>query len=78
MHSIHLKDVHIPKGPDLFAFSVGEVVLCCVALFFFLVSWAVGGDEAKNSIGGNYSLVVLTLGILIGAVLGVVTKPKAS
>lgn len=66
MHSIHLKDVHVDQNPNLFAFSVGEVVWSCLGLLFFLVSWAVGGDDFKDSIGGNYSLVILLLGILIG------------
>lgn len=77
MHSIHLKDVHAIQGPNLFAFSVGEVVWSCLGLLFFLVSWAVGGDDFKDSIGGNYSLVILLVGILIGVAFAVLTKPKS-
>lgn len=77
MHSIHLKDVYVAKGPNIFALSVGEVVWCCIALFFFLVSWAVGGDDFKDSIGGNYTLVIVLLGISIGAVLAALTRPKS-
>ena len=77
MHSIHLKDFHVAQGPNLFAFSVGEVVWSCLGLLFFLVSWVVGGDDFKDSIGGNYSLVILLLGILIGVAFAVQTKPKS-
>jgi len=77
MNSIHLEDIHVSKGPNLFAFSVGDVVWCCIGLFFFLVSWAVGGGDFKDSIGGNYSLVILLLGISIGAVLAALTRPKS-
>jgi hypothetical protein len=77
MHAIHLKGVHVAKGPNLFAFSVGEVVWTCLALFFFLVSWAVGGDGFKDSLGGDYTLVILLLGVLIGAVLAALTRPKS-
>jgi hypothetical protein len=78
MHSIHLKDIHVPKGPNLFAFSVGEVVLCCLALVFFLASWGVGGDVMMESIGGAYALVILVVGIVIGAAFMALTRPKSS
>lgn len=38
MHSIHLKDFHLPKDST---FSAGQVVSGCVAVFFFVVSWAI-------------------------------------
>lgn len=77
MHAIHLNDFHVAKGPNLFAFSLGEISWFGIALFFFLVSWAVGGDDFKDSIGGNYSLVFLLLGLSIGAVFAALTKPKS-
>ncbi len=33
MHSIHLHDAHLPKGPNLFVLSVGEVIWFSIALF---------------------------------------------
>lgn len=75
MHSIHLRDIHFPKGPNLFALSIGDVVWFALAIFFFLVSWAVGGSDFKDSIGGNISLAGLIAGLAIGAVLCAVTKP---
>ena len=77
MRSIHLHDVHFPKGPNLFALSVGEVVWFSLAIVFFLLSWMVGGDDFRDSIGGNVGLVVLLAGLVIGAILCAVTKPKS-
>jgi hypothetical protein len=71
MHSIHL-----PKGPNLFVLSVGEVIWFSIALFFFLVSWIVGGDEFKDSIGGNIGLAGLLAGLAIGAICCAITKPN--
>jgi hypothetical protein len=76
MHSIHLQDVHVPKGPNLFALSVGEVVWFSIAILFFLISWMVGGDAFEASIGGNIGLAALVAGLVIGAILCAVTKPK--
>jgi hypothetical protein len=76
MHSIHLHEVHIPKGPNMFALSVGEVVWFSLAIFFFLLSWMVGGDDFQESIGGNSGLMMLLGGLLLGAILCAVTKPK--
>ena len=77
MHHVHLKDVHVPKGPNLFAFSIGEIVCSALALIFFLISWGVGGEDFKNSIGGNYTLAVLFFGIVLGAVFARLTKPNS-
>lgn len=77
MQSIHLNDFHVAKNPNIFAFSLGVVIWCGIALVFFLVSWAVGGDDFKDSIGGQYSLAILVLGIIIGAVFAALTRPKS-
>lgn len=76
MHSIHLHDVHAPKGPNLFAFSIDGIVCFSIALFFFLVSWAVGGNEFKATIGGDVALGVLVGGLVMSAVVAAVTKPE--
>ena len=74
MHSIHLPNVHLPA--DLFAMSVGAISWFSIALFFFLLSWAVGGDEFKASIGGNVSLAVLVGGIVVSAIFAAVSRPE--
>ena len=76
MNSIRLHDVHFPKGPNLFALSVGEVFWCSIAILFFLISWAVGGDDFEASIGGNIGLVGLVVGLVVGAFLCAITKPE--
>jgi hypothetical protein len=76
MHSIHLHDVHMPKGPNLFALSVGEVVWFSIAVFFFLISWMAGGDDFVASIGGSTSLAALLLGLIVGGVLCRLTRPE--
>ncbi len=77
MHSIHLEDAHVTKGQNLFALSVGVIAWSSIALFFFLVSWAVGGNDYKDSIGGNYGWAIPVLGIMIGALFAALTKPKS-
>lgn len=76
MGLIQLHDFHAPKGPSLFAFSIGGIACFSIALFFFLVSWAVGGDGFKATIGGNVALGVLVAGLVVSAVLAAVTKPE--
>jgi hypothetical protein len=77
MHQIHLKDVHMPRGANLFALTVGEIVCSALALIFFLASWAVGGDEFKESIGGDMSLILLIAAIAGGVLLARFTKPES-
>lgn len=75
MTSIHLRDFHLPKGPNLFALSVGEVVWFSIAIFFFLLSWFVGGNAFEESIGGNIGLAGLVVGLVVGAMLCAATRP---
>ncbi len=75
MHSIHLHDFHMPKGPNLFALSVGEVVWFAIAVVFFLISWMVGGSDFAASIGGTTSLAALVLGLMLGGILCRLTRP---
>lgn len=76
MHSIHLSNVHLPKGTDVFAIAVGAIYWFSLALFFFLISWAVGGDDFKASIGGNVSLVLLVGGVAVSAIVAAMTRPE--
>ena len=77
MHAVHLQDIHVPKGPNLFALAVGEIVCCCIALVFFLISWGVGSKAGIDNLGGVYSFVIRLGGIAIGSVFAVLTKPKS-
>lgn len=76
MHMIHLKDAHMPKGANLFALSIGEIVCFGLALFFFVISWLESGSANMENLGGVYTLAVLLLGVVAGVVLAVLTKPK--
>jgi len=76
MRAIHLKDIHVPKSQNLFAFFVGEALWATIALFFLLVSWAVSGMQNIQDLGGTYTLVVLLLGIAIGVAFAVLTRPR--
>lgn len=76
MHSIHLRDIHAPKGPNLFFISIGGIICFAIALFFFLLSWSGGGEDYKGLIGGNGALGVLVGGLVLSAVLAAVTRPR--
>ena len=76
MNSINLQDIHWSKSTDVFAIAVGAIYWFSLALFFFLISWAVGGDEFKASIGGNVSLAVLVVGVAASSILAAVTRPE--
>lgn len=76
MRAIHLKELHVPKSPNLFAFFVGESLWAGIALFFFLVSWVVSGRENIQDLGGVVTLIVLLLAMAVGAVAAALTKPK--
>jgi membrane associated rhomboid family serine protease len=60
----------------MFALSVGEIIWFSLAIFFFLISWFAGGDEFQESLGGNATLAGLLAGLVLGAILCAVTKPK--
>ncbi len=76
MRAIHLKDVHIPRSQNLFAFFVGEALWATIALFFLLVSWAVSGLENIQDLGGTAMLIVLLLGVAIGVAFAALTRPR--
>jgi hypothetical protein len=60
----------------------GSVSVCLlswlpVALFFFLVSWLIGGNEFMESIGGYYTLIVILCGIAAGLALKYIPRRGA-
>jgi hypothetical protein len=68
-----MTDTKHPKGSS-WCSSVSLCLLAwsSMALFFFLVSWAVGGDEFAESIGGYDTLFVLLWGIALGVLLKII------
>lgn len=45
------------------------IILCAMALFFLLLSWALGGHAYYQELRGNYALSILLAGIATGVVL---------
>lgn len=56
----------MPEVSGLEFASMTLIAWSSMALFFLLLSWAVGGTEYKNSIYGDYALVVILLGLVAG------------
>lgn len=57
-------------------FPLALVVWSSIALFFLLISWAFGGDKFKDSIYGDYGLVVMLAGLVIGGILMATSRAK--
>jgi hypothetical protein len=76
MRSIHLHDIHVPKGPNLWFVSAGAVVCFGIALITFVISWLGGGDPYAESLGGGLTLGILVAGLLASIACAVITKPK--
>lgn len=68
--------VHIPKGPNLFALSVGAVVCFALALIAYAISW-MGGQSFIDDMGGNVTFVILMLGLLGSAFVAFMERPKS-
>lgn len=49
---------------------------CAVALVALLASWAIGGDDFKDSLHGDYAMPLLALGIAAGVALRRATLPS--
>ena len=73
---IVMNTIHLPNNPNLFVLSVTGIVCFSIALFFFLVSWAVGGTNYKDIIGGNFAFVLLVGGGVVSTIFASVTKPE--
>lgn len=52
------------------------ITLCSMALFFMLLSWAIGGDDYKDRLLGNYAIPVLVLGVAVGMALKVICRRR--
>ena len=76
MHSIHLHDVHAPKGPNLFLLSVGALSCFSIALISFVIAYMVGGDGYAAILGGSITLTVLALGVVGSTLCLVMTRPE--
>lgn len=77
MHSIHLRDIHVPKGPNLWLLSVVSVLIFSFSLVLFLSFSLVGGDGFRESMGGDAGLAFLIGGLLVSAVFAVIEKQES-
>lgn len=76
MRSIHLRDWHLPKGPNLWLVAMSAVYIFSLALVLFLVFSFVGGTGFAESMGGDASLWFLIGGLLVSAVFALVERQK--
>ena len=76
MKLIHLSDIHVPKGPNLWLTAVSAVYFFSVSLALFLIFSLMGGREFAQSMGGNIGLGFLIGGLLVSAVCAFVEKQK--
>jgi hypothetical protein len=77
MHSIHLDDIHVPKGPNLWLSAVSAVYFFSISLTFFVLFSLMGGEEFAESMGGNIGLWFLIGGLVTSVVFAILEKqPK--
>ena len=75
MHSIHLHDIHTPKGPNLYLLSSGALACFTLALLTYLIA-LLGGDGYAAQLGGNVTFFVLVLGVIATGICSVATRPE--
>ena len=68
MHSIHLQDMRVPKGPNLWLTAVSAVYVFSISLALFLIFSFMGGSEFAGSMGGELGLLFLLVGLLVSAI----------
>lgn len=71
-----MTDIDTRRASGFKLASMTLVGLSSIALFFLLLSWAIGGKEYKDSIYGDYALVVILLGLIVGGGLNFVFRNK--
>jgi hypothetical protein len=76
MHSIHLHDMHVPKGPNLWLTAVSAVYVFSISLALFLIFSFMGGSGFADSMGGDLGLWFLLAGLLVSAVFAHLERRK--
>lgn len=77
MRTIHLRDLHVPKGPNLWLTAIGAVYTFAVSLALFLIFSFMGGEEFAQSMGGQTGLAVLVGGLVISVIFAIVERQKS-
>lgn len=76
MDSIHLREFHLPKGPNLFFMCVGALVCFVFALLTFVTVALGGGQAYAQQLGGWTTLLVLTFGTVAAAIGAFITRTE--
>lgn len=76
MHSIHFDELHVPKSHGLFYVSIAALSCFAFALLTFVVAWFGGGREMAIQLGGQVTLGVLLIGVVVSAAFAALTNPK--
>ena len=77
MQSIHLPDVHVPKGPNLRLTAMAALCMFAISLVLFLVFSMMGGAGFAESMGGSAGLWFLIGGLFVSVVFTVVEMRKS-
>ena len=77
MHTIHLRDIHVPKGPNLWLTAMSVVFIFSVSLVLFLIFSLLGGSEFRQSMGGTAGFWFLIGGLVVSAVLAIIERQKS-
>lgn len=77
MRSIHLHDMHVPKGPNLWLASISGVVVFSVSLALYLILSLMSGDGFRDSMGGNAGLAFLIVGLVLSVVFAILEREES-
>ncbi len=77
MHAIHLRDLHMPKGPNLWLTATSAVFIFSVSLALFLIFSFFGGSEFGDSMGGNAGFWFLIGGLVVSSILAIIERQKS-
>jgi hypothetical protein len=77
MQSIHLRDVHVPRGPNLRLTAIAALCVFAISLVLFLVFSMMGGEEFAQSMGGDAGLWFLIGGLFVYLVFTIVEMRKS-
>ena len=77
MQSIHLRDVHVPRGPNLRLTAIAALCMFAISLVLFLVFSMMGGEGFAQSMGGDAGLWFLIGGLFVSLVFAIVETRKS-
>ncbi len=72
-----MMEVDKPTATLFQVVSLALIVWFSIALFFFLVAWAVGGGHYYDGLLGSYTFPVVVAGFVIGFGSHLITRSKS-